>query len=191
MSEQGNLLDATAAQAQACRRGAWAPMLIPLFVRVFVCSSQEDYDNYIDIILDASSPAAAAALTELQAFRMDEGYAPLYNPGGCQLCIEGSGTQWAPAGAATWGCTANNRSCSDGQQRRLGASGPHLEPSAGPVMRTGCKGSEPTKHCPMDSRNHPADVPQAGPATHPPPACGTAPPPLPRCDPWRCHPRCK
>lgn len=43
---------------------------------------QEDYDNYIDIILDASSPVAAAALSTLQAFQTEEGYAPLYNPGG-------------------------------------------------------------------------------------------------------------
>ncbi|EFN56227.1 hypothetical protein CHLNCDRAFT_145015 [Chlorella variabilis] len=43
---------------------------------------QEDWDNYIDIIIDASSPKAAAALTTLQAYQVDEGYASVYNPGG-------------------------------------------------------------------------------------------------------------
>ncbi|KAL4854292.1 hypothetical protein ACK3TF_004982 [Chlorella vulgaris] len=42
----------------------------------------EDYDNYLDVILDASSPEAAASLTTLMAFQTDEGYTPLYNPGG-------------------------------------------------------------------------------------------------------------
>jgi len=40
----------------------------------------EDTDNYIDIIVDASSKAAASAITAVEAFQ--EGYTSLYNPGG-------------------------------------------------------------------------------------------------------------
>jgi hypothetical protein len=43
---------------------------------------QEDYDNYLDVIVDASSEEAAAALARLEAFQ--EGYSPLYNPGECE-----------------------------------------------------------------------------------------------------------
>ena len=46
----------------------------------------EDYDNYLDIILDASSKAAAEALATVQAFQAEEGYAPLYNPGKTAAC---------------------------------------------------------------------------------------------------------
>ncbi|KAL4437063.1 hypothetical protein ABPG75_004202 [Micractinium tetrahymenae] len=45
---------------------------------------QEDYDNYLDVIIDASDRWTAALLgsATVEAFRTDEGYAPLYNPGG-------------------------------------------------------------------------------------------------------------
>ncbi|KAL4424437.1 hypothetical protein ABPG77_006375 [Micractinium sp. CCAP 211/92] len=45
---------------------------------------QEDYDNYLDIIIDASDRQTAALLgsATVEAFRTDERYAPLYNPGG-------------------------------------------------------------------------------------------------------------
>ncbi|KAI7836444.1 hypothetical protein COHA_009661 [Chlorella ohadii] len=42
----------------------------------------EDYDNYIDIILDASSPRAARALKQVRAYYTSEGYSSVYNPGG-------------------------------------------------------------------------------------------------------------
>ena len=42
----------------------------------------EDYDNYLDVILDASSTRAATAVIQLKAYDTDEGYASVYNPGG-------------------------------------------------------------------------------------------------------------
>ncbi|PRW51084.1 phospholipase carboxylesterase [Chlorella sorokiniana] len=43
---------------------------------------QEDYDNYIDIIVDASSAKAARALKVVRAYYTSEGYSSVYNPGG-------------------------------------------------------------------------------------------------------------
>lgn len=40
----------------------------------------DDKDNYIDIIIQASSPEAAAKITSVEAFQ--DGYGGLYNPGG-------------------------------------------------------------------------------------------------------------
>lgn len=39
-------------------------------------------DNYIDIIVDSSTLAAAEAITTVWAFQTDLGYSSLYNPGG-------------------------------------------------------------------------------------------------------------
>lgn len=43
---------------------------------------RSDYDNYIDIIIDASSKHAARALLALRAYYTKEGYSSVYNPGG-------------------------------------------------------------------------------------------------------------
>ena len=43
---------------------------------------QEDWDNYLDIIIDASSPRAAEAITHIKAYYQNEGYKSVYNPGG-------------------------------------------------------------------------------------------------------------
>lgn len=69
-------------------------ILLPLLLLLLRCCAaallQEDYDNYLDVILDASSPEAAASLTTLMAFQTDEGYSPLYNPGEC-VCASAFG----------------------------------------------------------------------------------------------------
>jgi hypothetical protein len=48
--------------------------------QVYSACYVDDKDNYIDIIIQASSPLAAAAITSVEAFK--DGYGGLYNPGG-------------------------------------------------------------------------------------------------------------